>query len=82
MTPFQSIILITFGILAYIMAVDENVVIYLTLVFKIIGVNIERFYWMIRYHPNNFITTWIQNRKYDEIARKLHEELVKDQKEV
>lgn len=82
MTPFQSVILITFGILAYIMVVDENVVIYLTLVFKIIGVNIERFYWMIKYHPNNFITTWIQNRKYDEIARKLHEELVKDQKEV
>lgn len=82
MTPFQSFILITFGILAYIMLIDENVVIYLTLVFKIIGVNIERFYWMIKYHPNNFITTWIQNRKYDKIAKNLYEELVKEQKEV
>lgn len=30
---------------------------------------------MIRFHPNNFITTWIQNKKYDKIARELEREM-------
>jgi hypothetical protein len=29
---------------------------------------------MIKYHPNNFITTWIQNQKYDKIAKELEKE--------
>jgi hypothetical protein len=32
---------------------------------------------MMKYHPNNFITTWIQNRKYDKIARELEKEFKK-----
>ncbi len=56
------------------MIIDENIATYLTLVFKIMKVNTERFFWMVKYHPNNFITTWIQNRKYDQIARELEKE--------
>jgi hypothetical protein len=74
MNYFQSLSLIVLGIIAYIMILDENVGVYLTLIFKIIGINIKRFYWMIQYHPNNFITTWIQNRKYDQIAKELQQE--------
>lgn len=74
MTPFNSIVLIIFGVIAYMMIVDENVGTYLTLVFKMTKVNIERFFWMMKYHPNNFVTTYFQNRKYDRIARELEKE--------
>lgn len=75
MTPFNSFVLITFGIIAYIMLIDENVAVYMTLLFKILNINTQKFLWMIKYHPNNFVTTWIQNQKYDKIARELQEEL-------
>ena len=74
MTPLNSIILLIVAVIGYMMIVDENIAIYLTLVFKITKVNIERLFWMAKYHPNNFITTWIQNRKYDQIARELERE--------
>ena len=74
MTPFQSVLLIIFGVIAYMMWVDENVSVYITLIFKILKVNTERLFWMIKFHPNNFITTWIQNRKYDRISRELEQE--------
>lgn len=74
MTPFNSIVLIIFGVIAYMMILDENIGIYLTLVFKMWRINIERLFWMMKYHPNNFVTTYFQNRKYDRIARELEKE--------
>jgi hypothetical protein len=55
---------------------DNNVGIYITLIFKILKVNTERLVWMIKFHPNNFITTWIRNRQYDKIARELEKEFM------
>lgn len=75
MTPFQSACLIIFGILAYLMWVDENVAIYLTLIFKIMKVNTERMMWMIRFHPRNPITNLMMKFKYDRLARQLQKEL-------
>lgn len=75
MTPFQSTILISCGIFAYVLAVDKNVADYLTLVFKLTNINLQRFLWMLKYHPNNFVTTWIQNQKYSKIAKELEKEL-------
>lgn len=77
MTPFQSTILISCGIVAYVVSVDKNVADYLFLVFKLTNINIQRFLWMIKYHPNNFLTTYFQNRKYSKIAKELYEELSK-----
>lgn len=74
MNTQNSIILLVFGVIAYMMIIDKNVGQYLTLVFKITQVNIQRLFWMVKYHPNNFITTWIQNRKYDRIAKELEKE--------
>jgi hypothetical protein len=56
------------------MWVDENVVLYLTLIFKIIRVNAERMLWMIRFHPRNPITNLMMKWKYDRIARELEKE--------
>ena len=68
-------LLLVLGIVLYVMIIDQNVAEYLLLVFKMMKLNIVRLLWMIRLHPNNFITTWIQNRKYDRIAKELIEEI-------
>ena len=74
MTPFQSACVVIFGILAYLIWVDENVTVYLTLIFKIIRINTERMLWMIRLHPKNPITNLMMKRKYDRIAKELEKE--------
>ena len=78
MTPFQSACVVIFGILAYLMLVDENVAVYLTLIFKIIKINTERMLWMIRLHPYNPITNLIMKLKYDKIAKELEKEYFKN----
>jgi hypothetical protein len=55
-------------------AIDPNVSEYLTLVFKIIKLNIERTFWMIRLHPKNPIVNLINRWKYDKIAKELQKE--------
>jgi hypothetical protein len=57
------------------MWIDENILIYLTLIFKILKINTERMLWMIRFHPRNPITNLIMKLKYDKIARQLQKEL-------
>ena len=68
-------LLLVLGIVLYVMIIDQNVAEYLLLVFKMMKLNVVRLLWMIRFHPNNFITTWIQNRKYDRIAKEMMEEI-------
>lgn len=75
MLMYYYILLAIFAIIAYMMIVDKNVAAYIDLLFKIFKINIERFFWIIKYHPNNFITTFIQNRKYQKIAEELEKEL-------
>lgn len=74
MTIFQSTLLIIFSVLAYMIIVDENVAKFIMIWIGIIRVNIERLFWIVKYHPNNFVTTWIQNRRYDKIAEELQKE--------
>lgn len=68
-----------FAVILYMMYVDKNVSDYIILLSKILRLNIERFFWMIKYHPKNFITTWFQNRKYNKIAEKLEKEFMEKQ---
>jgi hypothetical protein len=75
MTPFQSTCVIIFAIIAYLVITDKNVADYLTLVFRISKLNIERMFWMIRLHPKNPITNLMMRWKYDRIARELQEEM-------
>lgn len=77
MDSYQYLILFIASVIAWLMIVDPNIAEYMNLIFKIMGVNFQRFLWMMKYHPNNFVTTWVQNRKYDKIARELQEELIK-----
>ncbi len=76
MTPFQSACVVIFGILAYLIWVDENIATYLTLIFKIIRINTERMLWMIRLHPKNPITNLMMKWKYAKIAKELEKEFL------
>jgi hypothetical protein len=75
MTPFQSTCVIAFAILAYLILADRNVADYLTLIFRIVRLNIDRTLWMIRLHPKNPITNLMMRWRYDRIARELQKEM-------
>lgn len=77
MNTFQATLLIIFGVVAYMMIVDRNVGDYLTLVFKMMKLNFERYMWMIRFHPKNPITNLIMKWEYEKIAKELEKELTK-----
>lgn len=79
MPSYQYLILFVTSIIVWLMIVDPNVAEYVNLIFKIMGINFQRFLWMMKYHPNNFVTTFIQNRKYDKIARELEKEFAEKQ---
>lgn len=74
MTTYYILCLIV-GIILYMVAVDQNVSDYIILQGKIIKVKIERFFWMIRFHPKNPITNFTLKFKYDRIAKELEQEL-------
>lgn len=73
MTTYYILCLIV-GIILYMAAVDQNVLDYIILQSKIIKVTLERFLWMIRFHPQNPITNLIMKFKYDKIAKELQKE--------
>ena len=75
MNYFQSLLLIIFGVIAYMMIIDENVAVYITLIFKILKVNTQRLFWMIRFHPRNPVTNLIKKWEYDRIAKELQREM-------
>lgn len=72
---YHYTLLTIFTVTAVMVVIDQNIVDYIILQLKFLQIKFERLWWMFRYHPNNFITTWIRNRKYDRIARELQEEM-------
>jgi hypothetical protein len=64
-----------FGIIAYVLIVDKNVSDAIVLVFRMIPVQLQRFFWVIRFHPKNPITNFLMERKYEKLALELQKEL-------
>lgn len=67
-----------FVILVTMMAIDPNVSDYIVLLSKSAKVNIERMFWMIRFHPvilSSPIGKWWMMRKYMRTVRELSQEL-------
>lgn len=81
MTVYYSSLVI-FGIIAYVLIVDKNVSDAIVLVFKMIPIQMQRFFWMIRFHPRNPITNFLMERKYEKLARELQKELTSRQESV
>jgi hypothetical protein len=75
MTSFQSILLIIFGIICYMMSVDENVKDLFNLIPKIIGTWFKKTLWIIQNDPRNPLVNLIKRWEYDRIAKELHKEL-------
>ena len=67
-----------FAVIIYMMAVDPNVGTYIVLLSKTAKVNVERMFWMIRFHPvilSSPIGRWWMMRKYMRTVRELSQEL-------
>ena len=75
LNPYYSGLLFIFFVLAVMMVIDKNVADYFILVLRIIKINIERYFWMIRLHPKNPITNFLMKRRYAKIVKELHQEL-------
>lgn len=72
--------LVIFSVLAYLIATDESVASFFILYTKLVKINIERFFWMIRFHPiitsSPFFRWWMM-RKYMKEVEKIKKELSK-----
>lgn len=68
-----------FGIIAYVLIADKNVSDAIVLVFKMIPIQLQRFFWMVRFHPRNPITNFLMERKYEKMALELQKELTSSQ---
>jgi hypothetical protein len=63
-----------FAIIAYVIVVDPNGPRLIDLIGKVIKLNFERIYWIIRLHPKNPVTNFLMKRKYDNLAKELQKE--------
>ena len=80
MDIYYSTLLVIFGVIIYMMTVDQNISDAISIVSKLILIKIERLYWVIRFHPRNPITNLIMKWKYEKLALELHRELTSKQK--
>lgn len=75
LSNYQIVLLIIFSTIAYMMVVDKNVTEYINLAFKIFWITIQRYFWILRYHPKNPITNFIMARRYAKMAKEFHKEM-------
>lgn len=73
--PRYTIWLTLFAIITYLIVVDQNLLKYIYVIFKLCKVNITKFIWMVRFHPNNPITNFMMNMKYSKLAKQLEKDL-------
>lgn len=77
-TSTYTVFFVIFVFAAYLIVVDSNVAKFFLLCIEIIKVNIERFVWMIKFHPRvttNPIFQWWMMRKYMKEAEKIQKEM-------
>ncbi len=70
-----------FAVIITMMIIDPNVSEYIVILSKIVKVNIERVFWMIRFHPVIFsspIGKWWMMRKYMKTVKELSQELAQE----
>lgn len=75
MTLYYYAIFAVFAIVAYMIIVDKNVAIFIDLMIRYAGVQLKRFWWIIRFHPDNKISIWLMNRRIERMTKKLRQEL-------
>lgn len=80
MTIYYYAIFTVFSIIVYMIVMDKNVAIFIDLMIKYIGVQFQRFFWLIRFHPANPIARWSFNRRVEKMTRELEKSLKIDTK--
>lgn len=68
---------LVFSIIAFMLIIDRNVSDYIVLVFKLLKINVQKFFWMIKLHPKNPITNYMAKKQYEKIAKELQKEFSK-----
>lgn len=74
-----------FCVIVTMMVIDPNVGEYIILLSKTVKVNVERIFWMMRFHPvilSSPIGKWWMMRKYMRTAEKLAQELSQKEKDM
>jgi len=74
-----------FVIIVTMMIIDQNVSEYIILLTKSAKLNVERMFWMIRFHPailSSPIGRWWMMRKYMRTVKELSQELSQKEDEV
>jgi|688.fasta_scaffold45146_7 hypothetical protein len=77
MDNYHYVLFLIFSIIGVMIVIDANVADYIVLLTRMIKLNTERVFWMIRLHPKNPISNFMMNRKYYKIAKELEEEFRK-----
>lgn len=75
-------LLTVFSVIVVLMATDPSVSQYICLLSKVAKNNLDRFYWMMRFHPallSSPIAKWWMMRRYMRTAEELSQELSKKQ---
>jgi hypothetical protein len=75
MTLYYYAIFAFFAIIAYMMVVDKNVVIFIDLMFRYAGVQLKRAWWIVRFHPINPIPRWTLKWRVERMTRQLEKDL-------
>jgi hypothetical protein len=71
-------LLTVFVIILTVIVIDQNIGDYLILLTKSVRLNVERMFWMIRFHPailSSPIGKWWMMRKYMRTVKELSQEL-------
>jgi hypothetical protein len=74
-----------FVVIVTMMIIDQNVSDYIVLLAKSAKLNVERMFWMIRFHPailSSPIGRWWMMRKYMRTVKELSQELSQKEDEV
>ncbi len=57
------------------MIIDANFSRYLILVYELIELRLQKIYYMIKLHPNNYFELWLVNRRSVKNAEKILSEI-------
>lgn len=78
---YNYLLLIIFIIIAYMIIIDPNVGRYIVILYNILLVNLQRYWWMIKLHPKNPIQKYLIWRRSWIIAEKMMKELEEKSKQ-
>lgn len=71
---YQYYLFLTFAIILYIIAVEENFSRFLIIQLNLLKLEIYKYYLLIKVHPKSPIANWIWERKISKVTKILKEE--------